>query len=459
MTFVLRLGSTSRTLAEWGIVSAALTKRNQDADELQFTIGVQSIFADTPFAYGGVVQLFRGNGARIFRGTVNTVRASGAGEGGEERITVTCLNAWWDLSRIIYQQPRVIRDTDFASLLSLYTSHVTLGQSRYGHIQTTNAEIVEIAQYALLQSAMMYAAPTIDELVIPPIQEARDITCAEAIRRMLAYTPDAICWFDYSPTVPIMWIQRRSAINSVSIDIAAGTVVGGLGSLTSRPDLVPAGVVFNFITQEKDPADPDGPLYPRPTQQVAGAAAGPGVIFATIELSLQGGPTPEPVPALLAESYYAALSTLHWEGTITLQERVCTGLLKVGDRLNLTNGKTAWATMGAVVQQVTEDLIAGTTEATLGPPEHLGPQDFVALMERWRLNRPTSDFPGSQHNGDQGFGDVPPNPDVEDPSGNEWAGKGGGSAPGGSTALGPTVDIPGCEDGNPVTFRVQGLKF
>jgi hypothetical protein len=459
MPTVLQYGATSRTLAEWGISTAILTTRNQDTDELLLTVAVADLFAEPPFAYGGIVQLYRPNGTRFFRGTVVMVRA--VGDGQQERYRVTVQNAWWDLTRIVYQQFRAIWNTEFTLLTSAYSSHVTLGQNLYGTKITTNTQIVDIAQYALSQSAVLFAAPTIAELIIPPLQEARDISCAEAIRRQLAYTPDAIVYFDYASAIPVMWIKRRSTLDAVSLDVSAGTIIRGLDSLTPRPDLVPAGVVFTFITQEKDPADPDGPLHPRPTVQTAGATAGPGVIFATIELSLQGGAFAEPVPALLAAHYYSALLTLHWEGTLTLQEAECTGLVRVGNRVHLTNGRAGWATMGAVVQQVAEDLLAGTTQITLGPPEHLGPQDFVALMERWRLNRPTSDFPESQHNGDEGFGDVPENPDMpEVPRLNPRAGTGGGGAPGGGLIpVYTTVDLEVCVNGEEKTARVVGTIF
>lgn len=456
MTFILRYGTTSKSLAEWGIENATLTKRNQDVDVLQFTVAVEDVFATPPFAYGVGVQLFRGL-TRIYRGTVTDVEV--VADAGGESLRVTCQNAWWDLSRIVYQQYRAIQNGTFTGLLSVLTSHVTLGQSVYGHKITINTQIVDVCDYALTRSATLLAAPTITELVVPPLQEARDISCAEAIRRMLAYVPDAVVWFDYSPTIPLMYIERRPGLDEVVIDIAAGTVVGGLPSLRARDDLVPAGVRFTYITQERDPADPDGPLMPRYTFDDAGTPDAAGSIFATIELSLQGGDNPEPVPTGLASQYYAALSTKHWEGQLTLRERECSGLVTVGNVLNLSNGRADWATMDALVQEVSEDLLTGETQVVLGPPEHLGPQDFVALMDRFRLNRPTSDFPESQHNGDAGFGDVPANPEVETPESNPKAGIGGGGPPGASTSaagLYSTVDLDVCDGGSPKTVRVLG---
>ncbi len=40
-----------------------------------------------------------------------------------------------------------------------------------------------------------------------PIDEVRDITCAEVIHKMLRWSPDAVCWFDYTTQFAHLQLQ------------------------------------------------------------------------------------------------------------------------------------------------------------------------------------------------------------------------------------------------------------
>jgi hypothetical protein len=99
----------------------------------------------------------------------------------------------------------------------------------------------------------------------------------------------------------------------------------------------------------------------------------------------------DPKPANLAQSYYAALSQLHYEGTFAIVEQEV-GTLAVADTgapysnrvLNLTGGLTEWLTMAAQIYEVTEDLGSGRTTLRFGPPKHLSPADLVAQLRASR---------------------------------------------------------------------------
>lgn len=94
------------------------------------------------------------------------------------------------------------------------------------------------------------------------------------------------------------------------------------------------------------------------------------------------GETP---PTGLAQVLYDALSVVEYQGAITLV-RPETGAddVSIGMRVNLTAGRPEWEQMGAVIQEVMEDVESGTTTLRVGPPEHLGPRDLVELL---RVNR------------------------------------------------------------------------
>lgn len=92
----------------------------------------------------------------------------------------------------------------------------------------------------------------------------------------------------------------------------------------------------------------------------------------------------EAVPAGLAQVLYDALNPLVFDGKLSIVEQDCSGALAMGATLNLTGGAAAWAGMNAMVQEITEDVEAGTTSASFGPAKHLGVDDLIELL---RVNR------------------------------------------------------------------------
>ena len=52
--------------------------------------------------------------------------------------------------------------------------------------------------------------------------------------------------------------------------------------------------------------------------------------------------------------------------------------------MDADQARPEWADMRAVIQEVVEDLDSGRTIYTVGPPEHLGPQDMIELQRCYR---------------------------------------------------------------------------
>ena len=87
----------------------------------------------------------------------------------------------------------------------------------------------------------------------------------------------------------------------------------------------------------------------------------------------------------LAERLYAELSPLRYAGSIRLTAEEVAATDYLGKRITLSHvDRPEWATMSAMVQQVSADLVDGSVGITYGPPEHLSPQDWVALHEAAR---------------------------------------------------------------------------
>ena len=464
-------GAAAVTIGSLGLSRPVITRRNLDTSELTLTAPLSNLNAAAVLAYGNSVALYR-DAVVWFRGTVTAVPQVGSSP--ELRRTYVVSDAWWKLGRIVYQQPYVLKKADFSAFTGSLSTRVILGQDAWGRKLTVNQQIANISAYALHHASGAYVLSTLSAMPTPPLAEARDITCAEAIRRMVALVPDCVGSFDYSSNPPVFHLRRRTSLGTVSIDLD-NEQVKEVGSLVAREDFKPRGVIFTFLTTEQDPAD--GRQYVRETRQTAGITTGEGVITATIQLAAG-----EEVPTGLATEYYNALNFTPWQGSITLKERECSRLVELGDRLNLLNGATAWASMGAVVQSTTEVLQAGETTIELGPPDHLAPQDFVELMSLWRKRGVPSDWSDKNNNGTEGVPEDSGEPGVDgggvtepgvdglggpapaldgdpadgeghvpegDREGNGNAGRPpGGAGSGGAGAIGGSTDtIPKCVDG------------
>jgi len=110
----------------------------------------------------------------------------------------------------------------------------------------------------------------------------------------------------------------------------------------------------------------------------------------------------EPIPTGLAAKIYGQLSTLQYQGSITLIENESSGLAAPGRVLNLTGGRTEWITMRAQIQQVIERPAVQNSQAIttiiFGPAAHLNAQDFIELTRANRL-RTTTTHSGTRETG------------------------------------------------------------
>lgn len=95
----------------------------------------------------------------------------------------------------------------------------------------------------------------------------------------------------------------------------------------------------------------------------------------------------EETPTGVAAKFYESWGRLHYEGQFSLvSEDVPAGTL-MGNVLNLSGGLAAWASMAAIVYEVTQDVDSGTTAITFGPNKYLGLSDLIALLRTMRSRR------------------------------------------------------------------------
>lgn len=92
----------------------------------------------------------------------------------------------------------------------------------------------------------------------------------------------------------------------------------------------------------------------------------------------------EPVPVGMAKALYLATSGLPYEGEVTITEKECSGLVKMGNQLNLLDGLEEYETMNALVQEVTQNFETGQTIVRFGTASHLGPEDIMEYLRALR---------------------------------------------------------------------------
>ncbi|PTY02562.1 hypothetical protein DB346_08420 [Verrucomicrobia bacterium LW23] len=495
----------TRTLAGWGISSLTRSLNNLQADVVDIAIDGALVDDPAPWAYGQVCAIYR-DGVQWFYGVVvtNPRQASGPAEGMEYRLE----GPWWYAQRKIFEQNWKYRDPENpeAEPTERLVTRAVLCQRLNGPRMTTGEQIGEVVDLLIARGCPIQKG-TIEPAVYAPYNEVRDMPCAEVIRNMMRWTPNAVVWFDYATTPPTLHVTSRDNMPAVTQTLG-GTLLPGSGGvrvgpidlqITPRHDLIVPAVVIHIervnsidgysytsVDVQKAPPEATGTEFGAMicTLELGGGTksiqrqrvvapfidissedwwrahkpelnsvvglvmghpqkanltgikkvgGGPGLPrelkggaipswetqaqtyevevftvfsgldksgaseykheFSPISIQLMGtelsdktysrtssATEAEQAPPNLAQQLYDVMSVLHYDGSITLWEPECSSAVRPGMKLNIAGGHADWATMGAQVQQVREDVFRGTTEVGFGAPEHLGTQDLLELM-------------------------------------------------------------------------------
>jgi hypothetical protein len=245
MNWTIATNGVEKTLADWGLARLVRKLVSQGVDELTFQAPGAAADAAPLFAHGTTLILWRdrsvdsaGNfsgGATWFQGLVIQVPRSGAPN--EESMTYRVAGPWWYLDNLTFQQAyqniflgfAVANDPTTAIYGPANSSHVFLNQGAVANALlkiTTGQQIIEALNWALLPFVQVGVTPpfqigTVTPTVDVPIDEVRDITCAEVIHKMLRWSPDAVTWFDYTTTPPTFNCKRRADMATVNVDISS----------------------------------------------------------------------------------------------------------------------------------------------------------------------------------------------------------------------------------------------
>jgi len=395
--WTLSYRSTEQTLQAWGISSCTRTRVAFGTDTAHLWM-VWDLRVRSPFDAEREIVITR-DAVVWFRGRVTS--SAREARGSQMGLAVTVSGAWWYLENKIFAQALTwAADSNVSGAIvdadndggvtsediarrTASTGMVILGRDAEATIQTADLTAREAIQYAIDAGAPLQIG-TIDTGPRAFLEEAKDITCAEAVRRAMRWTPDRLSWCDYTTDPPTIHIRSRGnrSAHTLALDGGESQAVG----LRPMTELQTPGVRINYLL-----------LHQRETvtfRTVSTDEAGDpdnwsGLILSVeIDRSYQvnGGAVSyiQSVPTGLAAALYVALHHLEWAGQITIKQQDLGDSNWIARKLRITGGPPEWTKVTASIQSVSEEVISGATTLSLGPSPRLGIADLLSLLRASR---------------------------------------------------------------------------
>lgn len=242
--WTLKHQDTLQALDDWGLSELKRTLKNQACDTVSFTHKTSSISQSPLFEPQSLLTLYR-DGTPWFMGFVTQAPHMGCHQ--KEQVHYTVKGPWWYLENLVYQQGWWQVDDpskENPQKVLIHKGRVILGQDISGKTLTCKEQIKDILNYAITCGAPIQVG-TIDHDFTIPLDEVKDLSCAEALHRILRWAPDSVTYFDYSSIpYPTLHIRKRTQCPSLALEIEAGDIAKL--SITPRHDLQVPEVVLKY---------------------------------------------------------------------------------------------------------------------------------------------------------------------------------------------------------------------
>ena len=373
----------SISAAQAGVTEITRLRATQSTETCTVWTDGRTFDAEPLFAHGSTVTVLR-DGVPWFVGRVTGT--PGSGDGNTEGFSHELSGPWWYLENLVCRQNWTLRGGETTALLG----RLVLGQALDGTRLTSGQILTETLQYAIDSGAPLQIG-VVEPDALLPLDELRDVTCAEVIRKILRWHPDCVAWFDHATApVPTFHCRARGSLTATTFTVGQPPLAA-VRAITQRLDLITPAVVLHYETDDGDTTDvltdaaPAGATGREFGALVATISAGPGA------LSGGGSFTPARMAAFagngapaetLAQTLFRARSTPAYSGSVVLVEPEAGGTATgPGTTLNLANAARAeWATMCAPVVEDETRVSNGTTTLRFGPAEHLGAADLATAL-------------------------------------------------------------------------------
>lgn len=288
------------TFAELGLGNLSRRLVNQAEDEVTFDAPGTAYDADPLFDYGDTITIAK-DGTRWFVGRIISNPRQATVQ--EERISYRVVGPWWYLTKIVYQQDWLMWDEEEEGVLAQKKSRVIIGQNAAGERITSGEQIADVLEYARSRGAP-FMVGVIDPAVQVPWSEECDLKCSEVIVRLLQYSPDCVCSWNYATPKPQFLCRSRANMAAASAAVVGSTCAACI--VTPRYDLQIPGVVINY----EQTHEADGVAYESVTQDTAGEVEEIETLASTIELA--GSRLSRLSQKTLTEEFPADLKDLAW---------------------------------------------------------------------------------------------------------------------------------------------------
>lgn len=243
MNFEIEYGNSRKSMADLNLFAIRRKRLNQGRDILCFSEHLAGTLEKPPLVSALERVKFYRDGQPFFEGTLAKIRTEA--KCNSHFRTYEVWGPFWDLESIIYQQlwrSFANSNSKDGSLQESYRSHIILGQKVDGTQLTLSEQLHDILHYAKNAGANFQ----VGDFNFPqtlPLEECRDISCAEAIQRLLRWVPDATAYFDYGTVPATLRIRRHGELDVFPL---AGTEDLASLSLTPRHDLQLQGVAIKY---------------------------------------------------------------------------------------------------------------------------------------------------------------------------------------------------------------------
>lgn len=236
-TATIKAGGSSLSLNDLKCLKCILTRQNLSSDTLDTEFDDSSDAQN--WKYGQTIELFDGS-LKKFRGKISQIYK--VEDEKNPKIRVVAKNAFEELEQIVYQQRTLAYSNGILSGHSI--SRVVLGRAFNGLKLTVAEQARDILEYALSLNAD-FQIGTIDLDSKMVFDECRDISCAEALCRVLKWSPSCRMYFDYNtPGAPLLHIIKLSALENADLQTHSGLVRNY--SAKRREDLSASSVSIKY---------------------------------------------------------------------------------------------------------------------------------------------------------------------------------------------------------------------
>lgn len=224
-----------KTLSEWGIFNVERHVLNQGTDTLTF----QTASAAQSFVAEATVEIFKDD-VRWFCGRITqTPCFYGATQ---ELATCRVSGPTWYLEHLVFQQPWEYFKDGTEKTETVSRSVCLLGQDKDGKPIHAQQCLKDILTYAQNHGAPIACGDIIGFDFAFPCETVRDCSCAEALMKILRWTPDAVVWFDYTTSQPTLRIARADRLGTTDLSLSKCSQF----SMVPRNDLQINAVVLKY---------------------------------------------------------------------------------------------------------------------------------------------------------------------------------------------------------------------